>query len=123
MQDLLPRTLKIAKKPWGLEEIWGSVEGKYLGKTITINEGHQLSRQFHKEKEESIYVIRGSLKLEIGWENGEPEIIYVMNPGDFFHIQPGLIHRFCAHEGAVALCEVSTYYPDDVVRLEDDYGR
>ena len=106
-----------------MEEIWGHVPGKYLGKTITINEGHRLSRQFHKNKEESIYVIKGTLRLEIGWANEKPETIEIMTPGDHFHIHPGLIHRFCAHEGAVSLCEVSTYYPEDVVRLDDDYGR
>ena len=124
MNSLQPtKTLRIVKKPWGMEEIWGYVPGKYLGKTITINKNCRLSRQFHEKKEESIYIIKGSLKLEIGWENDKPELIHVMNPGDHFHITPGLIHRFCAHKGSVTMCEVSTYYPEDVIRLDDDYGR
>ncbi len=117
--------MKIVKKPWGQEEIWGLVEDKYLGKTITIDQGHRLSRQYHKTKEETIYVIKGALRLEIGWNDSskEPEKIQILELGEFFHIRPGLIHRFCAHNGPVTLCEVSTYYPDDVVRLDDDYGR
>ena len=119
------KTLKIVKKPWGMEEIWGYVPEKYLGKTITIIDNHRLSRQFHKEKEETIYIIKGFLRLEIGWDKlkKSPEEVLIMGVGDHFHISPGLIHRFCAHKGSVTMCEVSTYYPEDVVRLEDDYGR
>ena len=115
---------KIVKKPWGHEKIWGMVDGKYLGKTITINAGQRLSRQYHVKKEETIYIIEGTLHLELGQDSdGIPEKTVVMGPGDYFHIRPGLIHRFCATNNHVSLCEVSTYYPDDVVRLDDDYGR
>ena len=125
MKSFEQKTLKIVKKPWGMEEIWGYVPGKYLGKTITIVENQRLSRQFHKEKEETIYVIKGLLKLELGWDElkKSPVEVLVMNIGDHFHIPPGLIHRFCAYKGNVTLCEVSTHYPEDVVRLDDDYGR
>ena len=115
---------KVVQKPWGHEKIWAMVDGKYLGKTITINGGHRLSRQYHVKKEETIYVIEGTLHLELGQDkDGMPEKLAILNPGDYFHIRPGLIHRFCATNNQVTLCEVSTYYPDDVVRLNDDYGR
>lgn len=123
---------KIVEKPWGYEEIWGDLPGKYLGKTIHINMKNRLSLQFHKEKEETIYVIRGVLTLitKECQENDNrmlnKELIEVkqqLGPGNYFHIEPGVIHRFCAEKGDVVLAEVSTYYPDDVVRLEDDYNR
>ena len=108
---------RVISKPWGYEEIWGDLPGKYLGKTLHINMKNRLSLQFHKEKEETIYVIRGVLALEI-----EKEKIY-LGPGECYHIKPGTKHRFCAEKGDVVLAEVSTYFPDDVVRLEDDYNR
>ena len=123
---------KIIEKPWGYEEIWGDLPGKYLGKTLHINMKNRLSLQFHKEKEETIYVIRGVLTLitKECQENDNrmlnKELIEVkqqLGPGNYFHIEPGVIHRFCAEKGDVVLAEVSTYYPDDVVRLEDDYKR
>ena len=123
---------KIIEKPWGYEEIWGDLPGKYLGKTLHINMKNRLSLQFHKEKEETIYVIRGVLTLitKEYQENDNrmlnKELIEVkqkLGPGNYFHIKPGVIHRFCAEKGDVVLAEVSTYYPDDVVRLEDDYKR
>ena len=117
------RSLKLAKiinKPWGNEEIWASCE-VYLGKIITIDANHRLSRQYHCQKEETIRVLSGVLHLEIG-EKDNIQII-LLAPGETYHIVPGTIHRFCAKSEEVKLLEVSTYYPDDVVRLEDDYNR
>jgi len=114
---------KIIKKPWGREEIWGDVNGKYLGKTIHINMKNRLSLQYHKEKEETIYVIRGVLTLITRKDMNSAERYQKLGPGQYYHIPPGLIHRFCAEGGDVVLAEVSTYHPDDVVRLEDDYNR
>ena len=122
----------IITKPWGWEEIWGNVPGKYLGKTLHINMNNRLSLQYHKEKEETIYVIRGVLTLVIHDQQETDDrmpnqetvkIKQKLGPGEYYHIQPGLIHRFCAEGGDVVVAEVSTYHPDDVVRLEDDYNR
>jgi mannose-6-phosphate isomerase len=122
----------IISKPWGWEEIWGNVPGKYLGKTLHINMNNRLSLQYHEKKEETIYVIRGVLTLITKeWQesddrmpNGEySEIKIKLGPGECYHIKPGMIHRFCAEKGDVVLAEVSTYFPNDVVRIEDDYKR
>ncbi len=123
---------KKIEKPWGYEEIWGDVPGKYLGKTLHINMKNRLSLQYHQEKEETIYVIRGVLTLIIGeWQEVDDrmpneqlvQVKHKLGPGECYHIKPGTVHRFCAEKGDVVLAEVSTYYPDDVVRLKDDYNR
>ena len=122
----------IVTKPWGWEEIWGNVPGKYLGKTLHINMNNRLSLQYHEEKEETIYVIRGVLTLITreyqSLDDRMPNEVLVevkqkLGPGECYHISPGKIHRFCAEKGDVVLAEVSTYHPDDVVRLKDDYKR
>ena len=88
-------------------------------------------RRFGK-KEETIYVIRGVLTLIIkecqDFDDRMPnsqlaEVKMKLGPGECYHIKPGIIHRFCAEKGDVVLAEVSSYHPDDVVRLKDDYQR
>ena len=111
---------KFIDKPWGNEEIWADCSS-YLGKIITINPGCRLSRQYHEKKEETIRVLDGILRLEVG--SNDSMRIEVLNPGDTFHVKPGTIHRFCAEQVEVKLLEVSTYHPNDVVRLDDDYNR
>jgi len=107
-------------KPWGGEEIFAHNE-RYVGKILHIKEGHRLSKQFHKIKDETIYVMEGRLQLEIG---DEGQKIMILRQGDAFHITPGTIHRFCAYcNQDVRLFEVSTPELDDIVRLEDDYDR
>ena len=113
---------KIIKKPWGHEEIWGNVPGKYLGKTLHINMRNRLSLQKHLKKEETVYVVRGVLTLEVQNMLGNINKVK-LGPGECYHIPPKTIHRFSAEKGDVVIVEVSTYYPDDVVRLEDDYDR
>ena len=114
----------IVKKPWGYEEIWGDIKNKCFGKLIKIKKGHRLSRQYHTEKEEVIYVVSGHLRLEIGQKTDKtPESIYDASPGFSYHIKPGVIHRFCAPKEDCELMEISTYHPEDVVRLQDDYNR
>ncbi len=111
---------KIIDKPWGYEEIFAHTSF-YVGKILFINKGHKLSRQYHEVKDETIYVQEGSLQLEIGVQ---PQCtILRLNSGDSFHVTPGTVHRFCAPYGDVKLFEVSTPELDDVVRLEDEYGR
>jgi mannose-6-phosphate isomerase len=106
------------EKPWGHEEIWAKTDD-YVGKVIFINAGQRLSKQFHRKKEETIYVLEGVL---INYDESGNSTLYY--PGQSLHISPGTIHRFCAASKAhVKIMEVSTNYLDDVVRLEDDYDR
>ena len=113
-------------KPWGHEVRWATNE-KYLGKILHINRGKRLSRQYHEVKDETIYVLQGILILELGQDeekNQKAEKTLVLETGESYRIKPGTIHRFCAPtEGFVRLIEVSTPEIDDVVRLQDDYGR
>ena len=107
-------------KPWGHEIIWAKTE-KYIGKILNIKPGGKLSRQFHENKDETIYVLDGVLILETG--QGEEVEKMIMKPGATFHVKPGTIHRFAAPSDGCRLVEVSTPELDDVVRLEDAYGR
>ena len=111
---------EMIKKPWGHEVIWSHCE-KFVGKILCINYKNNLSRQYHKIKEETIMVLTGTLLLEIG---SAPNIEKItLYRGQSFHIIPGLVHRFCAEYGDVELVEVSSPEINDVVRLEDDYNR
>ena len=117
----MPRQpLEIVEKPWGKEIIFAHTRD-YVGKEIRINAGALLSRQYHREKDETVYVLAGPLVLEIG-ERGEERL--EIRPGEAFHVPPRTIHRYIAPEhGECRLIEVSTTQLDDVVRLEDVYGR
>ncbi len=110
----------IVDKPWGCEVIWAHTD-KYVGKVLNIEKGHRLSEQFHRLKDETIYVLDGVLQLEF---NGGEEILY-LTEGESYRIKPGTVHRFIApkHGTGVRLMEVSTPELDDVVRTEDDYNR
>ena len=104
------------EKPWGYEIRW-AITDKYLGKILRIEPGQKLSKQYHEVKDESIYVLDGVLVLEL---NDEKRI---MLPGSAYRIEPGTIHRFAAPSDGCTLIEVSTPEIDDVVRLQDEYGR
>lgn len=105
-------------KPWGYELIWAETNN-YVGKILHIEAGHKLSRQFHHLKEETFLVTEGEMNLEIGHP---AEQTIFMTPGTTFHCPPGTIHRMIA-VSTVEVMEVSTNHLDDVVRLEDEYGR
>ena len=113
---------KIVKKPWGFESIW-ALTPDYVGKMLHIDKGHRLSRQKHLKKEETIQILSGVLTLEVGIPDKLGYQVLRLSSGDTFHIAPGLIHRFCAYDDDVKICEVSTSYLDDIVRLSDDYKR
>lgn len=106
-------------KPWGHELIFGRTD-RYVGKILHVNTGESLSLQYHEMKEETLLVIRGKIKLTV--RHGSEERLVMMETGDAFHIPPLLIHRMEAVEDA-DIVEVSTPELDDVVRLEDRYGR
>tara|TARA_R110000744_G_scaffold63869_7_gene131413 strand:- start:1479 stop:1853 length:375 start_codon:yes stop_codon:yes gene_type:complete len=107
-------------KPWGYEKIFANTE-KYAGKIVCINPGHRLSKQYHKTKDVTIFVLSGILRIYIN----DVEISHVMSEGQCVRICPGTIHRFEAPENGVGvtLLEASTSELFDVVRIEDDYGR
>jgi mannose-6-phosphate isomerase-like protein (cupin superfamily) len=107
-------------KPWGHELIWAKT-GDYVGKILHIKAGHKLSLQYHNHKEETILVSTGKMTLVFENENGKLEEI-VLSKGEAHHIPPGKKHRMIAIEDTDVF-EVSTPQLDDVVRLEDGYGR
>jgi mannose-6-phosphate isomerase len=106
-------------KPWGHELIWAETS-RYVGKILHIRAGHRLSRQYHRVKEETLLVQAGEMDLELG-PAGSVETRR-MKAGDVFHVVPGTIHRMVTATD-VDVLEVSTPELDDVVRLEDVYGR
>ena len=108
------------EKPWGYEIVYALTD-RYCGKVLFIRRDEQLSLQFHRHKDEVIYVQEGRIELEMG-DPGGPLDIEVVGPGHAFRIEPGTVHRWRALEDTVVL-EVSTPEIDDVVRLEDRYGR
>jgi mannose-6-phosphate isomerase len=109
------------EKPWGWELIWADT-GFYVGKILFVRAGQSLSLQFHREKDESWYVQSGHARLELG-EVGKGVLnTEVIGEGASFHYAPGTVHRVTAIEDTTIL-EVSTPHLDDVVRLEDRYGR
>ena len=107
-------------KPWGYELIYAVTE-RYCGKLLFVRAGEALSLQYHRKKDETIYVHEGRAELEIGRQREEPTPVLV-GPGDSFRLRPGTVHRMRALEDTLFL-EVSTPELDDVVRLEDRYGR
>lgn len=110
---------KIVSKPWGFELIWAHTD-KYVGKSLHIMASKKLSRQYHIIKEETLYLLSGSLKLELG--PIDSLFIKDISPGETFHLPPKTIHRMIAITDCVLL-EVSTPELEDVVRLQDEYGR
>jgi mannose-6-phosphate isomerase-like protein (cupin superfamily) len=109
------------EKPWGYELIWAHTD-RYVGKVLFVKAGHSLSLQFHREKEESWLVQSGRAKLELGHTGDGMLNEEIITAGAAFHYVPGTVHRVTAVEDTTIL-EVSTPHLDDVVRLEDAYGR
>lgn len=107
-------------KPWGWEVIWAEAE-RYAGKTLHVRAGEALSLQFHARKDETIHVLAGAVDLELQEVGGARETRR-LEPGDSVRIRPGTRHRLTAIDDCQVL-EVSTPELDDVVRLEDRYGR
>jgi mannose-6-phosphate isomerase-like protein (cupin superfamily) len=104
-------------KPWGHEIRW-AINNKYLGKILHIDKGQRLSLQLHEQKDETIYVLEGTAIVQIN------DRTMTLSEGESLRIQPKTIHRFCSTTHShVKLIEVSTPEMDDIVRIEDDYGR
>jgi mannose-6-phosphate isomerase len=111
---------RVVPKPWGHELIWALTD-RYVGKVLVIEAGKKLSLQRHVVKDESIFVMSGRLRLHLEDDAGTVRQIE-LGPGDYRHVPTGKIHRFEAIDRC-ELLEVSTPELDDVVRLEDDFGR
>ncbi len=109
------------EKPWGYELIWALTD-TYCGKVLFVRAGHSLSLQFHRQKDEAWLVQSGRAKLELGNAGDTMLKEEVIGAGAAFHYAPGTVHRLTAIEDTTIL-EVSTPQLDDVVRLEDAYGR
>jgi len=121
------------EKPWGYELIWAHAE-KYVGKILHVTAGHALSLQYHRQKDETIHLLSGSMRFEYDRGGGRREV--ALRAGESVRIRPGMIHRMVALEDCdvleghhavalehVAVLEASTPELEDVVRLEDRYGR
>ena len=115
------RAVRRVDKPWGHEEIFALVDGRFCGKAIHVTQGHALSLQYHERKEETISVQSGRLSVEVG-ESEDALEQFELLPGESIHLRPGVRHRVTALDDTVML-EASTTELDDVVRLEDRYGR
>lgn len=112
---VLPEAMHVVDKPWG-REVWWALTDRYLAKRIEVAAGQAMSLQYHERKLETIYVLSGRTRFTVGEAVLEPA------PGSAVTLQPGTIHRVEAIEDTV-LFEVSTPDAEDVVRLEDRYGR
>jgi mannose-6-phosphate isomerase len=118
----LPESPKRVEKPWGHELWWARTE-RYVGKVLHVRKGESLSLQYHRVKEETIMVQSGRLLFETRGKDEGGELRKIeMKPGDVFHITPGTLHRMTALEDC-DIFEVSTPELEDVVRIEDRYGR
>jgi mannose-6-phosphate isomerase-like protein (cupin superfamily) len=113
-------TPRRVEKPWGHELIWAETE-EYLGKILHVKAGHALSLQYHERKDETIHVLHGTLRFIAG-PSADALADVELREGDSFRITPGTVHRMIAVTD-IDLLEVSTAHLDDVVRLEDRYGR
>ena len=109
------------EKPWGYELIWARTDA-YAGKILFVRAGQALSLQFHREKDESWYLLEGRAEIELGEVGKAVTQSEVVGAGTAFRFVPGTVHRVRAVEDTTIL-EVSTAQLDDVVRLEDLYGR
>jgi len=108
-------THEISERPWGFERV--IFQGPYVMKRLVVREGHRLSLQFHAQRTETLFVFRGHPDVLVGDQS------WALSPGDTLHIPSGTVHRIAAPRDEVEVLEASTPELDDVVRLDDDYGR
>ncbi len=108
------------RKPWGFELLWACTD-RYAGKILHIDPGHRLSLQYHNSKDETLFLLNGRMQLELEDEGGFL-VQHVVEPGESFRVPAGRRHRIHALEECRVL-EASTPELDDVVRIQDEYGR
>lgn len=108
------------EKPWGHELIWAAAPA-YVGKVLVVKAGHALSLQYHERKDETLHLLRGRVKFWVGMSpDGLREQPFT--EGDSFRLLPGTLHRLEAVSD-VEILEASTPELEDVVRVQDRYGR
>jgi mannose-6-phosphate isomerase-like protein (cupin superfamily) len=120
VDGMLIRRARRVEKPWGHEEIFAETP-QYVGKILFVRQGEALSLQYHEVKIETLRVLEGDLEFVAGADIDHLATLQ-LTAGDVFHIEPGTLHRMVATTDC-SLLEVSTNHLDDVVRLEDRYGR
>ena len=113
-------SVQVKQKPWG-REIWFAQTEQYAGKILELKKGHRYSLQYHEKKVETQYVFEGKVKFTVGQDRAHLEE-KVLNSGEAIHINVGMLHRAEALEDS-KIFEVSTPDLEDVVKIEDDYGR
>jgi mannose-6-phosphate isomerase len=109
------------EKPWGWELVWAETEG-YVGKLLFVRAGEALSLQYHEVKDEAWLVREGLARVELGVLDGDGMETIEIREGDALRYPPGTLHRVTALEDTL-IVEVSTPHLEDVVRVEDRYGR
>lgn len=108
------------EKPWGYEKHL-EINPNYVVKELFMKQGNSCSLQFHEKKHETFYLLKGQLKFYVGNDKDNLTILY-LEPGDHYTIEPLIVHRMEAVVDSLYL-EASTNFLDDVIRLEDKYGR
>lgn len=114
------KEIQIKSKPWG-REIWFAHTDSYAGKILEIKKGHRYSLQYHEKKQETQYLLAGKIRFLYGPNKSELREI-ILNPGDKIDVLPYTLHRAEAIEDS-RIFEVSTPELDDIIKIEDDYGR
>jgi mannose-6-phosphate isomerase-like protein (cupin superfamily) len=107
-------------KPWGYELIFAQTD-RYVGKVLQIDPGQALSLQYHERKDETFFVAAGEIELAV--EEDGTTVRRTLRAGQSYHVVPPTRHRMTAGREGCRLFEVSTPELEDVVRLEDRYGR
>lgn len=108
------------EKPWGYELIFAHTD-RYVGKILHVNAGQALSLQYHEVKDETLFLSEGEVELLVEEDGGL--VTRTLRGGDSYRISPFTRHRMIAGVNGCDIIEVSTPELDDVVRLEDRYGR
>ena len=119
--DAFVFTQEHIEKPWGWEQIWAKTD-EYVGKILFVRAGNALSLQFHNRKDETWYFQSGRAEVELASAGNPVTSREIVGPGIAFHLTPGTVHRLRAIEDTIVF-EVSTPQLEDIVRLEDLYGR
>ena len=112
--------IRKVEKPWGYELIFAHTD-RYVGKVLHVDAGHALSLQYHEVKDETLFLTDGEVELQV--EEDGKMVTTVLRGGESYRIKPFTKHRMVAGENGCDIIEVSTPELDDVVRLEDRYGR
>ena len=118
--------MTIITKPWGQEKILEKNK-RYAGKLIIIDNGKSTSRQYHKVKHETLFLLQGKAIIEFGKPTELSYRAYKIDDKDnyedrLFIIPPRTTHRLTGLIDCIFM-EFSTPELSDIVRIEDDYGR